>query len=82
MQFLTARIRYQLNDFSFIVLQKTLGLIFFVFLQSQYILVVTQFGNKKKGGGNKSFKIHRKCGPASSRHALEGRRSGRETGCC
>lgn len=48
MQFLTARIRYQLNDFSFIVLQKTLGLIFF-FIQSQYILVVTQFGNKKKG---------------------------------
>lgn len=49
MQFLTARIRYQLNDFSFIVLQKTLGLIFF-FIQSQYILVVTQFGNKKKRG--------------------------------
>lgn len=74
MQFLNSTVCFQLNDFSFIVLQKTPRLLYFLFIQSQYILVVTKFSNKK--GENKSIKMHRDFGPANLRHALHGRRSG------
>lgn len=54
MHFLTSTVCHQINDFSFIILQKTFD--YFLFIQSQYILVVKQFSNKKRGvGGNKKL---------------------------